>query len=172
MRDLDRELAAVLKFLPGWKLDPAYRDHTWCSAITDGTGRGIHFNAVRTKGRVYVGGRFKDHYRPDRCEHITVARNRPPEKIAADIQWRFLPWYLDAYARQERTINAAEAMSNRRARVVEELTALVGDNAANVDVSADGEHIGINIRWVGLSVAKAVLKAYNRAAKSTLEKSE
>ena len=36
----------------------------------------------------------------------------------------------------------------------------------------DGEHIGINIRWVGLSVAKAVLKAYNRAAKSTLEKSE
>ena len=103
MRDLDRELAEVLKFLPGWKLDPAYRDHTWCSAITDGTGRGINFNAVRTKGRLYVGGRFKDHYRPDRCEHITVARNRPPEKIAADIQRRFLPWYLDAYAGEPST---------------------------------------------------------------------
>ena len=37
---------------------------------------------------LYVGGRFKDEYRPDRCEHITVARNRPPEKIAADIQRR------------------------------------------------------------------------------------
>ena len=159
MQDLDRELAEVLKYLPGWKLDPSYRHHTWCSGLIDGAGHGLHFNAVRTKGRLYIGGRFKDEYRPDRCEHITVARNRPPEKIAADIQRRLLPWYLEAYAEQEERIKSAEINRNRRARVEKELKELLGgDTGVVLYVDHDGEHVSIDIRWVGLDVAKDVLK--------------
>jgi len=29
-QQLDAEVTAVLPYLPGWKLDPTYADHTWC----------------------------------------------------------------------------------------------------------------------------------------------
>jgi hypothetical protein len=37
MRDLDRELAAVLKFLPGWKLDPDLRSKGISDSARSGT---------------------------------------------------------------------------------------------------------------------------------------
>ena len=42
--------------------------------------------------------------RPDKCQHITVARDRPPEKIAAEIERRFLPWYTAAYAEESERV--------------------------------------------------------------------
>jgi hypothetical protein len=171
MKDLDRELIEVLKFLPGWQLDPANRDNTWYSAIMDGTGRGIYFNAVRMRGRLYLSGRFNDNCRPEHCEHISVSRNRPARAIAADIQRRFLPWYLEAFAAQEVAIKAEEAAVERRSRVKKELTELLGDANASVNVCRDGETVSIDVRWIPVKVAKAMFKAYNQAMKSAQERS-
>ena len=169
MKDLDRELTEVLKYLPGWKLDQAYRDHIWCSAITDGTGRGIHFNTVRMKGRVYLSGRFNDNCRPDHHEHISIVRNRPPQAIAADIQRRFLPWYLEAYSAEETRAKETGGLE-RRTKIKQELSAMLDDSVVNMSVTYDGEHVNLGFRAVRIEVAKAVLKAYNRAAKSAQEK--
>ena len=89
-QQLDAELTAILPYLPGWKLDPTYANHTWCAVLIDGTGRGIHVSITQAKGRFYISGMWpsdSDHQqcRPDKCQHITIARNRQPEKVAAEI---------------------------------------------------------------------------------------
>ncbi len=112
-QQLDAELTAILKHLPGWQLDPAYANHTWCAVLRDGTGKGIHVNATQAKGRLYLSGMWpstsdREACRPDKCQHITVARDRPPEKIAAEIERRFLPWYTAAYAEESERVRTTQ----------------------------------------------------------------
>jgi hypothetical protein len=182
-QQLDAELAEVLKHLPGWQLDPKYNDHCWCAVLIDGTGRGIHVNATQAKGRLYLSGCWptdSDHrvHGPDKHLHITVARGRPPEKIAAEIQRRFLPWYLAAYAEQVEKVAKCNAARNRQQEVTVELAALLGPEASRrlqsnpnqiyaagltVDVHGDGESASIQLRYTTVKVAKAVLKALVKA---------
>ena len=182
-RQLDAELAAMLPFLPGWQLDPAYADHTWCAVLRDGTGKGIHVNSTQAKGRLYLSGMWpstsdREACRPDKCQHITVARDRPPEKIAAEIERRFLPWYTAAYAEQAERAAKHNAARNRQQEVTVELAAVLGQGAARrlqsnpnqvyasgltVDVHGNGESVSIEVRYKSVKVAKAVLKAIVKA---------
>ena len=106
--------------------------------------------------------------------HITIARNRPPEKIAAEIERRFLPWYLAAYAEQLKRAEQHNASRNRQQEVTVELAALLGPEASRrmqsnpnqiyapgltVDVHGNGESVSIQLRYKSVKVAKAVLKA-------------
>ena len=182
-QQLDAELTALLPYLPGWKLDPTYANHTWCAVLCDGTGKGLHFNMTQAKGRFYIGGMWptdSDHqqHHPDKCQHITVARSRPPEKIADEIQRRFLPWYTAAYAEQAEWAVRRNVARNRQQEVTVELAALLGEEAARrlqshpnqiyahgltVDVHGNGESVSIQLRYATVKVAKAVLKAYVKA---------
>ena len=182
-QQLDAELTALVPHLPGWKLDPAYADHTWCAVLIDGTGRGIHVNSTQARGRLYISGMWpwtsdRQQYRPDKCQHITIARNRPPEKIATEIHRRFLPWSTAAYAEQAERIKQHNASRNRQQEVTVELAALLGEGAARrmqgnpnqiyasgltVDVHGNGESVSIELRYKSLKVAKAVLRALVKA---------
>ena len=182
-RQLDAELAALLPFLPGWQLDPAYADHTWCAVLRDGTGKGIHVNSTQAKGRLYLSGIWpcdgdRQQCTPDKRLHITVARNRPPEKIAAEIARRFLPWYTAAYAEQAERAAKHNAARNRQQEVTVELAALLGQGAARrlqsdpnqiyasgltVDVHGNGDSVSIELRYTTVKVAKAVLRAVVKA---------
>jgi hypothetical protein len=182
-QELDAELAALLPHLPGWRLDPAYADHTWCAVLIDGTGRGIHVNSTQAKGRLYISGVWpwtndRQQYRPDTCQHITTARNRPPEKTAAEIQRRFLPWYTTAYAEQAERVKQHNASRNRQKEVTVELAAMLGEEATRrmqgnpnqiyasgltVDVHSNGESVSIELRYKSLKVARAVLRALVKA---------
>jgi hypothetical protein len=180
---LDAEMTEVLKHLPGWQLDPKYADHSWCAALIDGTGRGIHVNATQAKGRFYLGGMWptdSDHrqYIPNPCPHITIARDRPPEKIAADIQRRFLPQYTTAYAEQAERATKHNDGRRRQQEVTMELAALLGPEASRrlqsnpnqiyapgltVVVHNNGESVSILLRYKSATVAKAVLRSIVKA---------
>ncbi len=133
-QQLDAELTAILPYLPGWQLDPKYAQQTWCAVLRDGTGKGIHVNATQAKGRLCISGIWPSdstHQQctPDKPLHISVARNRPPEKIAADLQRRFLPWYTAAYAAQTEQTARRNDRRTRQQEVTVELAALLGDDA-------------------------------------------
>ena len=182
-QQLDAELTALLPYLPGWKLDPTYANHTWCAVLIDGTGRGIHVSITQAKGRFYISGTWpsdsdRQQCTPDKRLHITIARNRPPEKIAAEIARRFLPWYTAAYAEQTDRAAQHNAARNRQQEVTVELAALLGQGAARrlqsnpnqiyasgltVDVHGNGESVSIQLRYTTVKVAKAVLRAIVKA---------
>jgi hypothetical protein len=182
-QQLDAELTEILKHLPGWQLDPKYDGHCWCAVLIDGTGRGIHVNATQAKGRLYLSGTWpqdSEHrvHGPDKSLHITVARNRPPEKIADEITRRFLPWYLAAYAEQTERVANCNAARNRQQEVTVELAALLGADASRrlqsnpnqiyasgltVDVHGNGDSVSIQLRYTTVKVAKAVLRAIVKA---------
>lgn len=181
-QQLDAELTGTLKHLPGWQLDPKYADHCWCAVLIDSIGREIHVNATQAKGRFCLGGMWptdSDHQQhiPDKPLHITIARNRPPEKIAAEIERRFLPWYLAAYAEQLKRAEQHNAARARQQEITVELAALLGSDASRrmqrnpnqiyalgltVDVHGNGE-VSIELRYKTVKVAKAVLKAIVKA---------
>ena len=182
-QQLDAELTTILKHLPGWQLDPKYADHCWCAVLIDGTGRGIHVNATQAKGRFCLSGVWptdSEHqvHGPDKHLHITVARNRPPEKIAAEIERRFLPWYFAAYAEQLKRAEQHDAARNRQHEVTVELAALLGPEASRrmqsnpnqiyapgltVDIHGNGESASIELRYKSITTVKAVLKAIVKA---------
>lgn len=181
-QQLDAQLTEVLKHLPGWKLDPAYARHTWCAVLVDGEGRGIHVNATQAKGRLYLSGIWpqtsdREYCRPDKCLHITVGRDRPPEKTAAEITRRFLPWYLAAYTEETERVRQHNESRNRQQELTVELTALLGPDAhkrlqtgrcqihapgLSVDVHGNGD-VSNEMRYRNVKVATAVLKAYVKA---------
>ena len=184
-QQLDAELTAILPYLPGWQLDPKYARHTWCAMLRDGTGKGIHVNATQAKGRFCISGMWpstsdREACRPDKCQHNTVARDRPPEKIAADLQKRFLPWYTAAYAEQVERAAQQDASRTRQRQVTMELAAVLGQDAARpspsnpntiyahgltikVHRAGDGEAVCIDLSYASVKVAKAVLRAYVKA---------
>jgi hypothetical protein len=180
---LDRELSEVLVHLPGWKLDPAYSGHTWCAVLIDGTGRAVHISITHAKGRLYISGMWpsdsdRQQYRPDKCQHITIARDRPAAKIADEIRRRFLPWYMAAYAEQAERVKSRNAARTRQQEVTVELAAILGQEATRqvqsnptriyapgltVDVNGGGETVSIELRYKSVKVAKAVLRALTKA---------
>ena len=182
-QQLDAELTAILPFLPGWQLDPKYAQHTWCAVLRDGMGKGIHVNATQVKGRLNISGMWpsdSNHQQctPDKPLHISVARNRPPEKIATDLQRRFLPWYTVAYAEQAEQAARQNDRRTRQQEVTVELAALLGDDATRrsqsdpnqvyasgvtVDVHSNGETASVQLRYKSIKVVKSVLRALVKA---------
>jgi hypothetical protein len=179
-QQLDAELTKILKHLDGWQLDPKYANHSWCVLI-DGTGRGIHVDATQAKGRFYVSGIWpsasdREYCRPDKCQHITVARDRPPEKIAAEIQRRFLPWYTAAYAEEAERVKRHNVSRTRQQELTAELAALLGPKATQrqgdpmridarrLTVEIHGiADVSIALSYTTIKIAKAVLKAFVKA---------
>ena len=115
--------------------------------------------------------------RPDKCQHITVARNRPPEKIAAEIERRFLPWYTAAYAEELERAAQHDAARNRQHELTADLAAILGPDITpridgnpthiyakglTVEVHGNGD-VSIELRYTTVKIAKAVLRAVVKA---------
>jgi len=180
---LDAELRAILPYLPGWELDPRFHAHVWRAVLIDGTGKGIHVNATQKKGTLYISGLWptdKDNRQhiPDKPLHVGIGRRKPPEKIAADLQRRFLPWYMATYAEQAERAARHNAARNRQQEVTVELAAMLGEGTARrlqsnpnqiyasgltVDVHGNGESVSIQLRYISLKIAKAMLRAFVKA---------
>jgi hypothetical protein len=147
--------------------------------LRDGTGKGIHVNATQAKGRFCISGMWpfdsaRQQSIPDKPLHISIARNRPPEKIAADLQKRFLPWYMAAYAEQIERAAQHDARRNRQQEVTNELGLMLGDDAMcslqsvhghglTVDVDNGGETASVQLRGKSIKTVKAILRAYVKA---------
>jgi len=188
-RALDAQLLEVLVFMPGWKLDPTYAEHTWCAAIYDGNeaGKRIHVSLTHAKGRLYVSGIWpsgedRQQCIPDTPLHITIARDKPAAKIAADIQRRFLPWYTAAYAEQLERIKKHNAARNRQQEATAELAVVLGQEASGpgahgrhrlyardltVQVNHGGESVNIELTYISVKAAKAILRAYVKSRETT-----
>ena len=171
-QQLDAQLTAILAHLPGWKLDPKFASFMWCAGLIDGTGRGIHVNMVKAKGRFYLSGYWPadksgTQVIPDIRPAISISRDRPPEKIAADILRRFLPAYEAAYAQVLLQIEQAAKANSQREAIVKELAALMpgGElfaNCVNVTVNFDCT-VRITIDYKSVKVAKAVIAALKKS---------
>jgi hypothetical protein len=174
------ELTALAKHLPGWQVEA--NDSCWCGSLIGGNGKGLHFNFTGKKGRMVIGGRWPqsaDHqqFYPREAKQISVARNLPPEKIAADVARRFLPWYEAAYGEQVELAAKHDAYNSKQANLTDVLAALVpgshrsthignGRNefyAVGLTVKVSGESVNIDIRYKNAKIAKAILKAYVKA---------
>jgi hypothetical protein len=143
----------------------------------------MHISATQAKGRLYISGMWptdsdRQQCNPDKPLHISIARNRTPEKIAADLQRRFLPWYTAAYAEQAERAARQNDRRNRQQEVTVELAALLGDDATRrlqsnpnqvyapgltVDVHGGGETASVELRYKSIKVVKAVLRALVKA---------
>jgi len=184
-KQLDAELVAIAAHLPGrWQLDPKYADHVWCAVLLDDAGHGLHFNMTAPKGRLQIRGLWpraqqkrqqKRQHIPDKCPHISVARNRPPEKIAAEISRRLLPWYLTAYADQAKRAQTADTGRKQQQEAARELAAIVGQESQlhsdpasiytpnlTVDVH-NSNSVTIQLCYISLKTAQAVLRAIVKA---------
>lgn len=104
-------LAAALG--DGWEREPT-NEQTWCHKLTHPpTGMGLHVSTIDGargkparlsirvawpqdgKGRVFSPFRASEEY------HITVAADRPAEKIAAELRRRLFPSYEVAFAKMK-----------------------------------------------------------------------
>lgn len=86
----------ILKYLPGWRLE---KDN-----YIDPEGRGFFIREER--GRLEIHGVWPKGRWPKERHGITIASDKPAEKIAAEIQRRFLPGYYAEYAEQKKLADA------------------------------------------------------------------
>jgi hypothetical protein len=125
---IDPKLHEVLRNFPGWRLDPAYKDSCWMIVFIDGEGRGLHFNTTHAKGRYVITGCWPKNanYTSPAHHSITVSKDRPAEKIAEDIKRRFLPGYLDEFARLKDLADARDKYQAKIEGIRLELAQLIG----------------------------------------------
>ncbi len=123
-------------------------------------------NGCKTPSDLYVDGKRQESPR------ITVALDKDPAKIAADIQRRFLATYLDLYAKCVEKIAQEGAGEARQLRVSKEFAKTVGTTTENSAVHFYGERCygHVNTNWNGdtgtmeLRGDVAILKAALEAA--------
>lgn len=128
-QQLVREVAAdVAEILGnGWKVEVTEGNH-W-PGIVNGDGATVRFReAWSAKGRITIDGLFHQP-RPGAWyrgtdHHITVAANKPVQKIARDVERRLLPGYLPDHKEWVERCEA-EAKSIAEAREFRETLGLV-----------------------------------------------
>ena len=177
-KQLDAEMAAILEHLPGWQLDPQYAEHWWCAAIKNDEGMGLQLNVSKRTGRWTITGFWPydnsgKQWLPDRPKEISIDRDRQPEKIAADITRRFLPWYTDAFAEQVERARQADNHRRGQENLAKELMELLGNRAYRTDrqpemieldnLSLRLHHSGevsLTIRYTDAETIKVTIRAY------------
>lgn len=116
----------LVKHFPGYEADPRYLGSYWQRAIVDTDGHGLFFDFHNPK-RVVISGVWPLH--PDNDWSISVARDKPIEKIAADIQRRFMPPYLEVFDKQAAIANERVVFQRRVEATKNKLLAIEGTRA-------------------------------------------
>lgn len=151
--DLQGITKDVAKFLPGWSWESPTADRTNWHAIlrhTDGMEIYINGNGWTRDGRLHIGcsgwpkTKKGDECSPYKvyCENkapsITVADNRPPKAIAAEITRRILPEFLPLYQKMLEYRDATDRRQESAKEKCAELTRIVGGETRGLE-AGDGE---------------------------------
>ena len=148
---------ALTLTMDGWEFDN-------CKLTKDGMTINLHLS----QGRWRVSGDYPDNNYCCEHPHITLAYDTTPGKIVSEIQRRFLPGYLVAYAkekaRKEQDDNYAALTESTQAAI--EATGLVhrhyGPNGSYIQIEGDGvrfERIGKMMLKQAIQIL-AILKEY------------
>jgi hypothetical protein len=132
------EIAQALEpHLPGWSLewDPANRPRYALFVNDEGAGMYVELSRRADPPRLVVHGRYFPSYCPEpkARPRITISSTRPIAAVAADIQRRFIPHYLEAFARVCERKRRAEERERQEAAIRVELAAILDE-----EVSGDG----------------------------------
>ena len=147
--EIQRVVEEIAEYLPGWVIhQPENGESTNTVRVVgpDGAQLTMH-NAWGETNRLVVSTTFPRGCEPDRdsCPRITISSTRPPAKIAADIQRRLIPDYLEKYQKareREATWNAFTAHENA---MLEELAGLfVGAHYSPGD-ALDGKRAEVRV---------------------------
>jgi hypothetical protein len=132
---------ALAPFLPGWSLDwdPVNRPRYALFTNAEGAGLYVELDRRKNPARLVVHGRYclrapgiRPFYpRPENRPRITVSSARPVEDIAADIQRRFIPRYLEAYAQVRKRLRLAEEIERQEAAILIELAAILDERVSS-----------------------------------------
>jgi len=153
----------IAKHLPGWR-HVELEEYQTSYLVPDGQewtrgGMSIHLQADTYHKRIHISGSwpYSDHGcttpRDVGAESpsITVSLDKDPKKIAADIQRRFLPHYLDIYPKCVAKIEHDKAGEARQHTVAKEFAKIMGDQTKNAHASWYGKdcygHVDVN--WGG-----------------------
>ena len=162
---------ALAPFLPGWSLnwDPANRPRCAlftkaegacpepveracpepaagaCPELAEGAGFYVEVDRRANPARLVVHGRYPAPFypSPERDPRITISSARPVSNTAADIQCRFIPAYLEAYAQARQRQRRAEEIERQEAAILAELAAILDER-----VGGDGV-IRYRSQWGG-----------------------
>jgi hypothetical protein len=122
---------------PGWSLDwdPVNRPRYALFINEEGAGMYVELSRRANPPRLVVHGRYFPSYYPEpkARPRVTVSSARSIAAIAADIQRRFIPHYLEAFARVCERKRRAEERERQEAAIRVELAAILDE-----EVSGDG----------------------------------
>ncbi len=133
------EIAQALDpLLPGWSLDwdPVDRPRYALFTNTEGAGLYVELDRRKNPARLVVTGRYYPPFypRPENRVRITVSSARPIADIAADVQRRFVPRYLEAYSQVRERQRLAEEAERHEAAILAELAAILDERVSDDEV--------------------------------------
>ena len=173
------EIAQALEpHLPGWSLDwdPANRPRYALFVNDEGGGMYVELSRRTNPARLAVHGRYFPSYYPEPRDRprITVSSARSIEAIAADIQRRFIPRYLEAFLQVCKWKRRAEEYERRKEAILAELAEILnepvgGDGLIRYHSDRDGrytygwievsgEHVRLDFSGVSVDTARAVCR--------------
>lgn len=149
-----RELVQqVCQHLPGrWRYDKASNERSdrWVRLLGAVEGLALLFRCdfysnTRGKGRVAISGDYPpDAYRQgllrDAPKAITVALSRGPEKIAAEVQRRVLPDYLDRFEKVKNQVDAQHKLAETNRAAARHIAKALHDDFRDSGSSSDSYH--------------------------------
>jgi hypothetical protein len=173
------EIARALEpLLPGWSLDWDPVNRPRYALFVNDEGAGIHVELTQrtSPARLAVTARYPHPFypRPESRPRITISSARSIEAIAADVQRRFIPRYLEAFARVCERKRRAEEYERQRKALLAELAEILqepvsGDGViryhcdrdgrytyGRVDVS--GEQVSLDFSGVPVDTARAICR--------------
>jgi len=174
-----REIAQALEpHLPGWSLDwdAANRPRYALFVNDDGAGMYVELSRRANPARLAVSGRYFPSFYPEPKDRpcITVSSARSIEAIAADIQRRFVPRYLEAFARVCKRKRRAEEYERQREAILAELAEILnepvgGDGVIRYHSDRDGryaygrievfgEHVSLDFSGVPVDTAREICR--------------
>jgi hypothetical protein len=132
---LGQIVRALAQLIPGWQYQPADGDSAWRSwgQLTRADGAGIYF--YQQRDRIEIAGDWPrsesygifspSGYQGTRYSRITVALKRSAEAIAAEMERRFLPGYLEEYAKKVTERDEYDQKTQVQTEITKRLAAIV-----------------------------------------------
>jgi hypothetical protein len=173
------EIATALELhLPGWSLewDPANRPRYALFVNDEGAGMYVELSRRANPARLVVHGRYFPSYYPEPRDRprITVSSTRPVKAIAADIQRRFIPHYLEAFDRVCERRRCTEERERQQKAILAELAGILdesvgsdgviryrrdrGDGYTYGWIEVSGEQVSLDFSGIPADTARAICR--------------